>query len=185
MKHNGNFQICDYAQVTVIITVKLPPESLQSAAVINSFSIYGTIYSLDFFTGCLWNPSFNDSSYPHYSLILKWSLCLKEIRLTYCKDKARGKICWVWSCLNWFYSSTLEGLISNSSWSKKDTKCTCLCCQPHVGSQCCCLGIRIPLQSSWILALDVIRKLSHDSLTTVLKMIVQLEKKQIQIITCF
>lgn len=49
MKQNANFQIYDYAQLTVIITVKPPPESLQSAAVNNSFNVYGTIYSLDFF----------------------------------------------------------------------------------------------------------------------------------------
>lgn len=61
----------------------------------------------------------------------------------------------------------------------------CSCCQSRVGTQRCCLGIGIPLQSSWILALDIIKKLSHDSLARVLKMIVQLEKKQIQIITCF
>lgn len=49
MKQNGNFQICDYAQLTVIITVKPPPETLQSAAVNNSFHIYRTIQQLRLF----------------------------------------------------------------------------------------------------------------------------------------
>lgn len=56
MKQNGNFQICDYAQLSIIITVKPPPESLQSAAVNNSFSIYGTIYSLDIFYRVFMKP---------------------------------------------------------------------------------------------------------------------------------
>lgn len=42
MKQNGTFQTCDYAQLTVIITVK-PPESLSSAAVNDGFNIYGII----------------------------------------------------------------------------------------------------------------------------------------------
>lgn len=57
MKQDGNFQICDNAQLTVIITVKPTTGSLQLAAVNNSFNIYGTIQLRLFLQGVHETPS--------------------------------------------------------------------------------------------------------------------------------